>query len=146
MAAAVSALTLHSSFDGIGLRKPPSCFDGFYIARRLLLAIAKAHQSGCFLAEKMCYAKGRHKPPSGRRGPPMTSLPAWPTRLIFGLVSVVILAASAAQAQPRHGIAMHGEPKYPADFQHFGYVNPNAPKGGRIVFGQQGSGRAGICL
>jgi peptide/nickel transport system substrate-binding protein len=69
----------------------------------------------------------------------MTSLPAWPTRLIFGLVSVVILAASAAQAQPRHGIAMHGEPKYPADFQHFGYVNPNAPKGGRIVFGQQGS-------
>ncbi|MBA4501990.1 ABC transporter substrate-binding protein [Marinobacterium sp. 3-1745] len=27
---------------------------------------------------------------------------------------------------------MHGELKYPADFQHFDYVNPQAPKGGRL--------------
>lgn len=29
-------------------------------------------------------------------------------------------------------IAMHGDPKYPADFKHFDYVNPNAPKGGNF--------------
>lgn len=30
---------------------------------------------------------------------------------------------------PRHGIAMHGKPKYAPDFPHFDYVNPDAPKG-----------------
>ena len=25
---------------------------------------------------------------------------------------------------------MHGKPKYPADFKHLDYVNPDAPKGG----------------
>ena len=34
---------------------------------------------------------------------------------------------------------MHGTPKYPADFVHFDYVNPNAPKGGRIRYGLNGS-------
>ncbi len=31
-----------------------------------------------------------------------------------------------------HGLAMHGEPKYPADFTHFDYVYPDAPKGGAL--------------
>lgn len=34
--------------------------------------------------------------------------------------------------QPQHGIAMHGEPKYPSGFSHFDYVNPSAPKGGTL--------------
>lgn len=44
------------------------------------------------------------------------------------------LAASAASATlpPQHGIAMHGQPKYSADFSHFDYTNPDAPKGGTI--------------
>lgn len=29
-----------------------------------------------------------------------------------------------------HALAMHGTPKYPKDFHHFDYVNPDAPKGG----------------
>ena len=33
---------------------------------------------------------------------------------------------------PVHGIAMHGKPKYDANFKHFDYVNPHAPKGGII--------------
>lgn len=37
---------------------------------------------------------------------------------------------SAYKAQPRYGIAMHGELKYGPDFEHLDYVNPNAPKGG----------------
>ncbi|MEM6577146.1 MAG: extracellular solute-binding protein [Pseudomonadota bacterium] len=31
-----------------------------------------------------------------------------------------------------HGYSFFGELKYPADFTHFDYVNPNAPKGGEI--------------
>jgi len=32
-----------------------------------------------------------------------------------------------------HALAMRGEPKYPAGFRHFDYVNPNAPKGGMLT-------------
>src|SRR5918998_2462234 len=39
----------------------------------------------------------------------------------------------------RHGIAMHGEPALPPGFAHFPYVNPEAPKGGRITLGLQGT-------
>ena len=42
------------------------------------------------------------------------------------------LFAAAAAAEPRHGISVFGELKYPADFTHFDYVNPEAPKGGKI--------------
>ena len=38
-----------------------------------------------------------------------------------------------------HGIAMHGSLKYPADFKNFNYVNPDAPKGGRINFSVVGT-------
>ncbi len=38
-----------------------------------------------------------------------------------------------------HAIAMHGEPLYPADFAHFAYVNPDAPKGGTVVLEAEGS-------
>jgi peptide/nickel transport system substrate-binding protein len=38
-----------------------------------------------------------------------------------------------------HGIAMHGDPDLPSGFTHLPYVNPDAPKGGRIVLGQHGS-------
>ena len=33
-------------------------------------------------------------------------------------------------AERVHALAMHGLPKYAADFTHFDYVNPDAPKGG----------------
>ena len=34
---------------------------------------------------------------------------------------------------------MHGAPALPPDFRNFPYVNPDAPKGGRIAFGWQGT-------
>src|SRR5690606_2736348 len=34
--------------------------------------------------------------------------------------------------EPVHGIAMHGDVKYPENFSHFDYVNPQAPKGGQL--------------
>lgn len=37
-----------------------------------------------------------------------------------------------------HAIALFGEPALPADFPHYRYVNPEAPKGGEISFGAVG--------
>ena len=48
------------------------------------------------------------------------------------LLSLLVLITPAVAAQ-RHGISAFGDLKYPADFPHFDYVNPAAPKGGRIV-------------
>ncbi|MFZ1064431.1 MAG: ABC transporter substrate-binding protein, partial [Pseudolabrys sp.] len=44
-----------------------------------------------------------------------------------------------AQDADRHGMSAFGDLKYPPDFPHFNYVNPNAPKGG--VFSQIGPSR-----
>jgi len=55
-------------------------------------------------------------------------------------VTVLVgLAATAGAGEPRHAIAMHGEPAYPAGFSHFRYVNPDAPKGGRLTQAVLGS-------
>lgn len=47
--------------------------------------------------------------------------------------------AGHAQAEPRLGIAMHGEPVYSDGFTHFSYANPDAPSGGTIRYGAVGS-------
>lgn len=39
--------------------------------------------------------------------------------------------ASPLSAEPKHGLSIFGDLKYPADFTHFDYVNPDAPKGGK---------------
>ena len=38
-----------------------------------------------------------------------------------------------------HALAMHGDIKYGPEYTHFGYVNPDAPKGGKIRLGRNGS-------
>lgn len=38
-----------------------------------------------------------------------------------------------------HGYSFFGELKYPADYPHFDYVNPNAPKGGEITISSRGT-------
>jgi microcin C transport system substrate-binding protein len=45
---------------------------------------------------------------------------------------IVICSAFAAEGAPRHGLSIFGDLKYPETFQHFDYVNPEAPKGGRM--------------
>src|SRR5665647_469997 len=48
--------------------------------------------------------------------------------------------ARAVDSQgPRHGIAMHGEPALPENFDHLPYANPDAPKGGRLTVAFQGT-------
>jgi microcin C transport system substrate-binding protein len=64
--------------------------------------------------------------------------------LVLSAGAVAAMVAPPAMTQPavaqeeteRHGISTFGDLKYPADFKHFDYVNPNAPKGG--IFSQIG--------
>ncbi|MEA2855842.1 MAG: peptide/nickel transport system substrate-binding protein, partial [Methylobacteriaceae bacterium] len=57
------------------------------------------------------------------------------------LLAALLLAppALAEPTPPTHGIAMHGEPALPPGFPHLPYANPDAPKGGRLVVGVQGT-------
>lgn len=60
--------------------------------------------------------------------------------VLIELVLRPIADVQAAPASaPRHGIAMHGAPALPRDFTHLPYANPNAPQGGRLTLGQQGT-------
>jgi peptide/nickel transport system substrate-binding protein len=57
-------------------------------------------------------------------------------RALLGAAMGIALAGAPAQAgevgPPAGGIAMHGDPALPPDFDHLPYVNPQAPKGGRL--------------
>lgn len=47
--------------------------------------------------------------------------------------------ASVALAEPKHGIAMYGDPDLPQDFVSLPYARADAPKGGKIVTGEGGT-------
>ena len=53
---------------------------------------------------------------------------------LFTLLSIVLFSISAAgigaRAEPVHGISMQGDLALAADFKHYPYANPDAPKGG----------------
>lgn len=53
---------------------------------------------------------------------------------LFSRCALLLLALSSClQAAPQHAITLYGEPpKYPANFKHFDFVNPQAPKGGEL--------------
>ena len=55
----------------------------------------------------------------------------------LALLSFALLAP--ARADPEHAIAMHGAPALPPGFAQMPYVNPEAPKGGRLVQGLLGT-------
>ncbi|HET9936956.1 MAG TPA: extracellular solute-binding protein [Methyloceanibacter sp.] len=57
------------------------------------------------------------------------------SRLALAILLTGLLSAPAyAEDTPRHhhALSLIGEPRYPADFKHFDYVNPDAPKGGLV--------------
>ncbi len=49
---------------------------------------------------------------------------------------IVALSPSAGAS---YGIAFYGDLKYPANFTHFDYTNPDAPKGGSVKLGETGT-------
>ncbi len=57
-------------------------------------------------------------------------------RFAVSLVCLLVLAGSAAPASENltkhHALSLLGKPKQGPEFAHFDWVNPNAPKGGRV--------------
>lgn len=75
-------------------------------------------------------------------------LPALSAALLaFGLLAGPVaaqegaapVAAQGAAGEWRHGLSLLGTPKYPADFKHFDYVNPDAPKAGLLRLSVDGT-------
>jgi microcin C transport system substrate-binding protein len=58
---------------------------------------------------------------------------------VAGAVAPKLARAQAPADAERHGMSGFGDLKYAADFRHFDYVDPNAPKGG--LFSQIGPSR-----
>ncbi|WP_406644656.1 extracellular solute-binding protein [Aliisedimentitalea scapharcae] len=57
-------------------------------------------------------------------------------RILSGIA--LLCGATFASAESTHGIAMYGDPALPPDFVSLPYANPQAPKGGRVIFGNTG--------
>ena len=57
---------------------------------------------------------------------------------LTAVLTFLLTLVPQAVAEQAHGIALYGAPKQPPGFTHFSYVNPEAPKGGRLVLGAFG--------
>ncbi|OWU86836.1 peptide ABC transporter substrate-binding protein [Oceanicola sp. 22II-s10i] len=71
-------------------------------------------------------------------------MPRVATTLALGVLTAAVLAAQLpaqdnAEVIKSHGYNYFGELKYPADYAHFDYVNPEAPKGGEIALDASGT-------
>ncbi len=53
-------------------------------------------------------------------------------RMTIHLMLLAAAPALSAQTEISHGIALHGNVKYPAHYTHLDYANPDAPKGGTL--------------
>lgn len=75
---------------------------------------------------------------------PAARPPSRPVRALAAALAALALAAPAAAQNGRafdtnpdpdivtsHGVSAFGDLKYPPDFEHYAFVNPDAPKGGR---------------
>jgi microcin C transport system substrate-binding protein len=53
---------------------------------------------------------------------------------LFGQTPLPAAPARTQKSEPqwRHGLSLFGDLKYPPGFKHFGYVKPQAPKGGMV--------------
>lgn len=60
----------------------------------------------------------------------MSARPVLAAAVTFALA---VMGGISARSAERHGLSTFGDLKYGADFAHFDYVNPDAPKGGRIA-------------
>lgn len=61
-----------------------------------------------------------------------------PLRTFFA-AAALCCATTATNAETTHALSMYGDVKYPKNFTHFDYVNPQAPKGGELKLSAIGS-------
>ncbi len=55
----------------------------------------------------------------------------------IALLALASLSPARAEPEKHHALSLIRTPKYPADFKHFDYVNPDAPKGGTVKLQSQ---------
>ncbi|MGF1476211.1 MAG: extracellular solute-binding protein [Geminicoccaceae bacterium] len=60
-------------------------------------------------------------------------------RKIAVVLTAMLTALSAEAGEPKHGLAIYDEPKYPPDWTHYDHVNPDAPKGGTLQLSASGT-------
>lgn len=60
-------------------------------------------------------------------------------RFVLLLLTVFSVTCQAQTIKESYAFAVLGEPKYDANFTHFDYVNPAAPKGGNITLSAMGT-------
>lgn len=59
---------------------------------------------------------------------------SWPKNIRqFFILTICFFLAIPNTCFAAHAFARYGDPKYPANFAHFDYVNPNAPQTGSLV-------------
>ncbi|WP_252731306.1 extracellular solute-binding protein [Lentibacter algarum] len=82
---------------------------------------------------------------TSKKPKPATRARSLPDLRPIALLSLIFLglASLALKAEEEiiksHGFSYYGELSYPADYQHFNYVNPDAPKGGSISLAAVGT-------
>ena len=60
-------------------------------------------------------------------------------KLISVFITVIVVHLTNAAFAAKHGVDLYDELKYPADFTHFEYANPEAIKGGDVVLATVGT-------
>jgi microcin C transport system substrate-binding protein len=61
------------------------------------------------------------------------------TILQCALCVITAFTTHASDVHTSYGVSLFGNLKYPQNFQHFNYVNPNAPKGGNVTLAATGT-------
>lgn len=92
-------------------------------------------RTGRYMIQLMA-TKNEH---SGAGVTPRTDYNLLMKRLFLLVVALPMMLAAASSAQAGGAQALGYEPKYPPGFDHFEYVNPDAPKGGTLILSSQGS-------
>ena len=87
------------------------------------MTVAFVRRVGCALALLLAGAAPAAAQDAGKVDPEL------PQRTLEALEGV----------EPVHAVAMHGDVKYPPGFEHFDYVNPDAPKGGVAKMAAEGT-------
>lgn len=59
-------------------------------------------------------------------------------QIVLAVWCFCAVESNAAEFNRVKSISLYGAPKYSADFKHFDYVNPAAPKRGRAVMPEYG--------
>ena len=111
--------------------------------RRTIVAVSNSTSRAKQLPGALAFMARRRE----RQLSPMKNFAARAMRAFLALATVFLLVEAAcaeSAVAPSHAtgscvLAMVGQPGLPADFDHFPYAEPNAPRGGKLHLGVLGT-------